>query len=150
MNHEDGNAGGQVAVAIQDCRAKKRQNGVGINDDGSAYTVDTTGNQSVGVVDVADPISANEARTFSHAGNNCSKLHNVVADIRRLTPLECERLQGFPDGWTKITYHGKPAADGPRYRAIGNSMAVPVMRWIGKRIDAIFGVRSFRKSRRIS
>jgi DNA (cytosine-5)-methyltransferase 1 len=55
--------------------------------------------------------------------------------VRRLTPRECERLQGFPDNYTAITYRGKPAADGPRYRALGNSMAVPVMRWIGRRID---------------
>lgn len=57
--------------------------------------------------------------------------------IRRLTPLECERLQGFPDNHTRIPYRGKPAEecpDGPRYKAIGNSMAVPVMRWIGERI----------------
>lgn len=54
--------------------------------------------------------------------------------VRRLTPRECERLQGFPDGYTDVTYRGKPAADGPRYRALGNSMAVPVMAWIGKRI----------------
>ena len=54
--------------------------------------------------------------------------------VRRLTPSECERLQGFPDDWTLVPHRGKPAADGPRYKAIGNSMAVPVMRWIGKRI----------------
>lgn len=57
--------------------------------------------------------------------------------VRRLTPLECERLQGFPDNHTRIPYRGKPAEecpDGPRYKAIGNSMAVPVMRWIGERI----------------
>lgn len=60
--------------------------------------------------------------------------------VRRLTPLECERLQGFPDGHTLIAWKGKPAdecPDGPRYKAIGNSMAVPVMRWIGKRIAAV-------------
>ena len=55
--------------------------------------------------------------------------------VRRLMPVECERLQGFPDGWTEIEYRGKPAADGPRYKALGNSMAVPVMRWIGERIS---------------
>ena len=57
--------------------------------------------------------------------------------IRRLTPVECERLQGFPDNHTLIPWRGKPAAECPdstRYKAIGNSMAVPVMRWIGKRI----------------
>lgn len=54
--------------------------------------------------------------------------------VRRLTPRECERLQGFPDDYTLVPYRGKPAADRPRYRAIGNSMAVPVMRWIGQRL----------------
>lgn len=55
--------------------------------------------------------------------------------VRRITPLEAERLQGFPDDYTLIPYRGKPAADGPRYKALGNSMAVPVMRWIGARIE---------------
>jgi DNA (cytosine-5)-methyltransferase 1 len=57
--------------------------------------------------------------------------------VRRLTPRECERLQGFPDDYTLIPYRGKPAADGPRYKALGNSMAVPVMRWIGLRIAMV-------------
>ena len=55
--------------------------------------------------------------------------------VRRLTPRECERLQGFPDDYTQVPYRNKPAADGPRYKALGNSMAVPVMRWIGERIE---------------
>ena len=55
--------------------------------------------------------------------------------VRRLTPRECERLQGFPDDWTLIPYrHGKPAADGPRYKALGNSMAVPVIGWVLNRV----------------
>jgi len=57
--------------------------------------------------------------------------------VRRLTPRECERLQGFPDDYTLVEYRGKPSADGPRYKALGNSMAVPVMRWIGERIAAV-------------
>ena len=58
--------------------------------------------------------------------------------VRRLTPTECERLQGFPDGWTDIPWRGKKhAPDGPRYKALGNSMAVPCMRWIGERINNI-------------
>jgi DNA (cytosine-5)-methyltransferase 1 len=59
--------------------------------------------------------------------------------VRRLTPVECERLQGFPDNWSRISWKGKPedqCPDGPRYKACGNSMAVPVMRWIGERIAA--------------
>lgn len=61
--------------------------------------------------------------------------------IRRLTPTECERLQGLPDGWTNVLYRKKPAADGPRYRAIGNSWAVPCPAWIGRRIDAIQAIK---------
>ena len=58
--------------------------------------------------------------------------------VRRLTPRECERLQGFPDDWTRIEWRGKQSEDcpdSPRYKAMGNSMAVPVMRWIGERIE---------------
>lgn len=62
-----------------------------------------------------------------------------IADgaVRRLTPRECERLMGFPDDYTLVPYRGKPAADGPRYKALGNSMAVPCMRWIGERIAMV-------------
>jgi DNA (cytosine-5)-methyltransferase 1 len=59
-------------------------------------------------------------------------------DVRRLTPIECERLQGFPDGWTNIPWRGNPdAPDSLRYAALGNSMAVPVMRWIGQRLARV-------------
>lgn len=54
--------------------------------------------------------------------------------VRRLMPVECERLQGMPDGWTLVPYRGKPAADAPRYKAIGNSMAVPCVAWLGGRL----------------
>ncbi|MCY1389111.1 DNA (cytosine-5-)-methyltransferase [compost metagenome] len=63
----------------------------------------------------------------------------IASAVRRLTPRECERLQGFPDDYTLIPWRGKPAEecpDGPRYKAIGNSKAIPVVRWIGKRIQA--------------
>lgn len=56
--------------------------------------------------------------------------------VRRLTPTECERLQGFPDGYTDVPFRGRAAADGPRYKALGNSFAVPVVAWIGERISA--------------
>ena len=60
--------------------------------------------------------------------------------VRRLTPRECERLQGFPDDYTQIPWRGKApedCPDGPRYKALGNSMAVPCMYWIGQRIEAV-------------
>ena len=60
--------------------------------------------------------------------------------VRRLTPRECERLQGFPDDYTLVQHRNKPAADGPRYKALGNSMAVPVMAWIGERIKQVEGL----------
>ena len=59
--------------------------------------------------------------------------------VRRITPRECERLQGFADDWTLVPYRGRTAdrcPDRPRYKAMGNSMAVPVVRWIGRRIEA--------------
>jgi len=64
--------------------------------------------------------------------------------IRRLLPVECERLQGLPDNYTLIPYRGKPAADSRRYKAIGNAMAVPVMRWIGERIQMVEAIRSMK------
>jgi DNA (cytosine-5)-methyltransferase 1 len=62
--------------------------------------------------------------------------------VRRLTPVECERLQGFPDGYTDIQLKGKATPDGPRYKALGNSMAVPVMAWIGKRIAQVEAIHA--------
>lgn len=69
-------------------------------------------------------------------GGDGSRCGAITMQVRRLTPTECARLQGFPDNHLDILYRGKPAADGPKYKALGNSMAVPCMRWIGARIDA--------------
>ena len=67
--------------------------------------------------------------------------------VRRLTPRECERLQGFPDDYTLVEYRGKPAADGPRYRALGNSMAVPVLivAWAGVQLKPRLRSRAARR-----
>ena len=73
-----------------------------------------------------------------HAASGGSSRSYVAAmQVRRLTPMECERLQGFSDGYTLVPYRGKPAADGPRYKSLGNSFAVPVVRWIGQRIQMV-------------
>lgn len=106
------NAGGQVAVCVQEGQTGVRE-----------YETDGT------VRSDAPDIQARGSLIRHRMG------------VRRLTPRECERLQGFPDDYTLIPYRGKPAADGPRYRAIGNSMAVPVMRWIGQQmreVDALW------------
>jgi hypothetical protein len=71
------------------------------------------------------------------ASGGSSKSYVAASAVRRLTPRECERLQGFPDDYTLVDHRKKPAADGPRYKALGNSMAVPVMQWIGKRIQLV-------------
>ena len=84
--------------------------------------------------DVSQPIRSNR---YNNSDPGMEARMHILAGhaVRRLTPTECERLQGFPDGYTNVPYRGKPAADGPRYAALGNSMAVPVMRWIGTRIQ---------------
>ena len=77
-------------------------------------------------------------KTFTLATNNDQYMMNQ-SRVRKLTPVETERLQGFPDDYTKIPYRGKSAEDcpdSPRYKAIGNSWCVPCVRWIGKRIQA--------------
>jgi DNA (cytosine-5)-methyltransferase 1 len=91
---------------------------------------------------VASPLTASygEQVDSSDTSSGPPNLLRTQMAVRRLTPRECERLQGFPDDYTLVEYRGKSASDGPRYKALGNSMAVPVMRWIGQRIadvDAI-------------
>lgn len=73
----------------------------------------------------------------------------TAMQVRRLTPIECERLQGFPDNFTQIPWRKKPAdqcPDGPRYKALGNSWAVPVARWIGERINAVEAIKSLKEA----
>ncbi len=92
-----------------------------------------------GQLAIAAPLTASYGKQVDSSDTSSGPpniLHSEMA-VRRLTPRECERLQGFPDDYTLVEYRGKPAADGPRYRALGNSMAVPVMRWIGERIAAV-------------
>lgn len=87
-------------------------------------------------------LDSSEERAYAllNPGKGSRRQENNVAvghAVRRLTPRECERLMGLPDDYTAVEFRGKPAADGPRYRAIGNSMAVPVVAWIGRRIAAV-------------
>ena len=82
-----------------------------------------------------DPNHGDVTHPLDTDGTSIGKFHRWR--VRRLMPVECERLQGFPDGYTDIIYRGKPAADGPRYKAIGNSKAVNCIRWIGEGIYAM-------------
>lgn len=101
-----------------------------------------------GAVAISGRARGDDGRGYArpeHIGDVAGALDTMKPDrvfvpgsaVRRLTPRECERLQGFPDDYTLINVRGKPAADGPRYKALGNSMAVPVMSWIGRRIELL-------------
>jgi len=114
---------------------------------GVAYGIDEEQNVVAADVGAFQQCSASPKAALSYRNETAPRLtggqdhqmcHTGMA-VRRLTPKECERLQGFPDNWTLIPWRGKPAEqcpDGPRYKALGNSMAVPCMAWIGSRIAA--------------
>ena len=96
----------------------------------------------------ADVYEMNVTNSLSGGGGKPGQGYQAVRKgmaVRRLTPTECERLQGFPDGFTQIPWRNKElenCPDGPRYKALGNSMAVPVMSWIGHRIQEVTDVVS--------
>ena len=130
------NAGGQIAVAFT-------------NQVESPFLCETAlpvtarngdpGNVAVAFTETADCLYAAYGTKWNGnaAATNGSLYAREQSAVRRLTPVECERLQGFPDSYTAVPYRGKPAADGQRYRALGNSMAVPCMTWIGRRIAMV-------------
>lgn len=91
---------------------------------------------------VANPLTARMHKGVNTTMDEGQTMIPTVVGVRRITPREAERLQGFPDDWTRVPWRGKPAdrcPDGPRYRALGNSMAVPELRWIGSRIQMAVG-----------
>lgn len=137
------NGGGQIAVAHA---FDARQSDV-IQYGDKTGPIDTDGH-SIGVMQwcggsaqdqVVEPGAVSPTLAHSscaRGGHNEPKVMQAMR-VRRLTPRECERLQGFPDDYTAIPWRGKPAdqcPDGPRYKALGNSWAVPCVRWIGQRI----------------
>jgi len=90
------------------------------------------------VKEMGDTCQTVTSRWGTGGGN--TPIVNEGVSVRRLTPIECERLQGFPDNYTQISWRKKEPENCPdshRYKALGNSMAVPVMRWIGQRIDQV-------------
>ncbi|HEV2594141.1 MAG TPA: DNA cytosine methyltransferase [Sphingomicrobium sp.] len=98
-----------------------------------AFDCKASGQNGFGVGEIASTMrSMGHSNSHQNGGGHQAVFHGSA--LRRLTPRECERLQGFPDDYTLVTVRGKPAADGPRYKALGNSMAVPCMAWIGSRI----------------
>lgn len=90
--------------------------------------------RSIGYVPVSPTLTSSDSGTQQSPGV-CAPMM-----VRRIMPIEAERLMGLPDNYTLIEYRGKPATDGPRYKALGNSMAVNVMRWVGQRIEIAEGI----------
>lgn len=104
-----------------------------LEQDEKAFTLSTTQDQQI----LAPTLTTNDSSRSPRASevtNQIASVYQSSMQVRRLTPIECERLQGFPDNYTNIKHN---CPDGSRYKALGNSMAVPVMRWIGKRIKDI-------------
>ena len=146
-----GTGGGNVPIALQDISGRdKAQNGRGWNDEGLMYTLDAAATQGVAYSIREDAIAGNFSATPLAVTPALQALRPSVQShhaqtfiaqkmaVRRLTPVECERLQGFPDNYTNIPWRGKPESpDSLRYKAMGNSMAVPCMKWIGERIQQV-------------
>lgn len=114
--------------------------GMGIETENDpAFTLQSAHSHAVGVC--APSLTAYNMDSRSPQSEEQQRIVGAVykssMQVRRLTPRECERLQGFPDDYTLVPHRNKPAADGPRYKALGNSMAVPVMSWIGRRIAMV-------------
>lgn len=116
-------------------REKGGPQGIGVSESETMYTLTKTDVHGV-VHGTQDPITSDIAHTLGRNGGRENALVRNMS-VRRLTPIECERLQGFPDNYSNIPWRkSSESPDGPRYKALGNSMAVPVMRWIGERIQA--------------
>lgn len=133
-----------IAENIIGRQPKNGGNGSGFNEE-ICYTLNATGVHGVahcfkirgGSGDGRKGYLGQDEKAFTLATHQDQQLFTMNR-VRKLTPLECERLQGFPDNWTRIPYRGKSeedCPDSPRYKAIGNSWAVPCVRWIGKRIN---------------
>ena len=140
-----GTGGGNVPITLNTLQTMGKGNGLGIGQPGNPMNTLTKGDRHAvaafkgGQGSAAGGIGYDEhvSPTLSAAngGNRTPTLLQAMA-VRRLTATECERLQGFPDNYTNIPWRGKPdSPDGPRYKSLGNSMAVPVMEWIGKRVN---------------
>lgn len=118
-------------------------NGDGFTEGGPMYTLNATGVHGVAST-IAPTLTASNDPSRSPQSSEITQqiaaVYKASMAVRRLTPVECERLQGFPDHYTDIKPKGKPTPDGPRYKALGNSWAVPVVRWIGERIMMVEGL----------
>ena len=155
------NAGGQIVIAMQErlesLNPDNGPHGKGWSDEGVAFTMEARNKpQSVGVAlrgrdgggtaevtgDVSPAIRASQGggdgpcpeRAESYVPDQRDTLWGTEMMVRRITPKEAERLMGLEDDYTLVPYRGKPMADGPRYRMLGNAIAINVLSWLGQRI----------------
>lgn len=120
--------------ALRDLQPTIQRGGAGGRHEGVTYNVALRGRDGGATAEIGDEVQ-NCLRASQGGGDKAHVLSQMT--VRRLTPVECERLQGFPDGYTMVPWRNKPideCPDGGRYKALGNSMAVPCMAWIGKRV----------------
>jgi DNA (cytosine-5)-methyltransferase 1 len=110
----------------------------GTNNGGENVLIKTVGTDLYNGA-ITGEVAATMTKSMSGTGTGPTAMQAMA--VRRLLPRECERLQGFPDDYTDIKPNGKQTSDGPRYKALGNSMAVPVMAWIGKRIQEVENIK---------
>ena len=142
MGHDasHANGGGQVAIAFAQNQSGDVLSGEVMQSLGTNANATGRNSVNVAVAWTGELNASTDIAGTMQRGGEGGRADGVMTPqmaVRRLTPRECERLQGFPDDYTLVEYRGKPAADGPRYKALGNSMAVPVMRWLGQRIVAV-------------
>lgn len=147
---EDGTGRGTpivpVAFAIQERAVSENPNagpdGMGVKGDGSAYTLEARQQQQAvafDLVQITSAVNRSIPRPVCPTMSKASDLHAIMPwAVRRLTPEECEALQGFPRGYTDIPWRKKPTSpDGPRYKALGNSWATNCAEWIGERMTEV-------------
>ena len=142
MGHDvsHANGGGQVAIAFAQHQSGDVLSGEVMQSLGTNANATGRNAANVAVAWTGELNASTDIVGTMQRGGEGGRADGVMTPqmaVRRLTPRECERLQGFPDDYTLVEYRGKLAADGPRYKALGNSMAVPVMRWLGQRIAAV-------------
>jgi len=134
------NGGGQIAVAFTQNQSGDVLSGEVMQSLGTNANSTGRNAANVAVTWSGELTASTDVAGTLQRGGEGGRIDGVMTPlmaVRRLTPRECERLQGFPDDYTRVEYRGKLASDSPRYRALGNSMAVPVMRWLGERIAAV-------------
>lgn len=133
--------GGDKGYVMAIRTAQTGSNGWGVGTDGQAYTLDGAQGQAV-IMGALDTKLGDKAWLENQSVEKYGTMQQAGAGVRRLTPLECNRLQGFPDDFDRYTADGREISDSHRYRMMGNAVCVPVLEWIGRRLVAVDAMRT--------